>query len=316
MLKFKKMRKGVVVIKDIQLLWVYDSKLRSQMAVKNNKHAYFSMLSVYDGTMTVEVKGQKHILKKGDTVLVSKGVNHRFWNHGENMVHYYQFKFTALSKSLSQVLEADDLYIVKDSLSGLLTARIYSEYLESRILKEEFAAAALKTLLLHMTAQKRNVIGQEQTVIDTTGYSSLSKNVIAYLAEHYSEDISLDDVSEGVGITKNYLCNAFKKNTGTTINSCLNMIRIRKAAELIVYSDLPLPQVAQSCGYISASHFNRVFMRYVGLPPGQCRRAFSFDNLSEARRSPGTFMYSVLAGKSFTADMINEFEQRRKEEKE
>ena len=306
----------MVDIKDIQLLWVYDSKLRSQMAVKNNKHAYFSMMSVYDGAMTVEVKGQKYVLQAGQTVLVPKGVTHRFWNHGDNTVHYYQFKFTVLSQSLAQVLEADSIHLVKDELSVQLTARIYSEYLESRILKEEFAAAALKTLLLHMTARKRNVIGQEQTVIDTTGYSALSKNVIAFLAEHYSEDISLDDVSEGVGITKNYLCNAFKKNTNTTINSCLNMIRIRKAAELIVYSDLPLPQVAQSCGYISASHFNRVFMRYVGLPPGQCRRAFSFDKLSDARRSPGTFMYSVLAGKSFTSDMINEFEQRRKEEKE
>ena len=248
--------------------------------------------------------------------MVPKGVTHRLWNHGEGAAHYYQFKFTVLNQSLSQVLEEDNLYLIKDELSAQLAAHIYSEYQQSRILKEEFAAAALETLLLHITAQRRDVMGQEQAVIDTTGYSMLSKNVIAYLAEHYSEDISLDDVSEGVGVTKNYLCNAFKKNTNTTINSCLNMIRIRKAAELIVYSDLPLPQVAHSCGYVSTSHFNRVFMRYVGFPPGQCRRAFSFDKLSDAQRRPGTFMNSVLMGKSFTADMINEFEQRRKEEKE
>lgn len=303
-------------IKDIQLLWVYNSKLRPQMAVRNSTHAYFSMMSIYEGALTVVVKGQKHVLQAGETVLIPKGVTHRFWNHGEEMAHYYQFKFTVLSKSLLQVLDAEDAYIIGDEFSGQLAAQIYNEYLESRIMKEEFAVAALKTLLLHMTKQARDVYGQEQTVIDTTGYSSLAKSVISFLTEHYNEDISLDHVSAGVGITKNYLCNAFKKNTGTTINSCLNMIRIRKAAELIVYSDLPLPQVAQMCGYISASHFNRVFMRYVGLPPGQCRRAFSFDKLSEARRSPGTFMYSVLAGKSFTSEMINEFEQQRKDDKE
>lgn len=303
-------------IKDIQLLWVYNSKLRPQMAVRNSTHAYFSMLSVCEGSLTVVVKGQKYVLNAGDTVLIPKGVTHRFWNHGDDMVFYYQFKFTVLSKSLLQVLDAEDIYINGDAFSSLLACQIYNEYLESRIMKEEFAVSALKTLLLHITKQARDVYGQEQSVIDTTGYSPLAKSVISFLTEHYNEDISLDSISAGVGITKNYLCNAFKKNTGTTINSCLNMIRIRKAAELIVYSDLPLPQVAQMCGYISASHFNRVFMRYVGLPPGQCRRAFSFDKLSEARRSPGTFMYSVLAGKSLTADMINEFEQQRKEDKE
>jgi AraC-like DNA-binding protein len=273
------------------------------------------MMSIYEGELTVVANGQKYVIKKGDTVLIPKGVAHRFWNSGDDTAHYYQLKFTVLSKSLLQVLDTKDAYIVGDELSGQLAAHIYNEYLESRILKEEFGVAALKTLMLHITTQARGVAGQEQTVIDTTGFSQLAKSVISFLADHYSEDISLDSISTGVGITKNYLCNAFKKNTGTTINSCLNMIRIRKAAELIVYSDLPLPQVAQACGYISASHFNRVFMRYVGLPPGQCRRAFSFDKLSEARRSPGTFMYSVLAGKSFTSDMINEFEQHRKEEK-
>jgi mannose-6-phosphate isomerase-like protein (cupin superfamily) len=155
----QKWLRGVADIKNIQLLWVYDIKLRSQMAVKNNKHAYFSMMSVYDGMMTIEVKDGKHVLRAGDTVLVPKGVTQCFWNHGENTVHYYQFKFTVLSKSTLQVLEADNLFLIKDELSAQLTAHIYSEYLKSRILKEDFAAAALKTLLLHMTTHKRDVIG-------------------------------------------------------------------------------------------------------------------------------------------------------------
>ena len=87
--------------------------------------------------------------------------------------------------------------------------------------------------------------------------------------------------------------------------------RIRKAAELIVYSDLTLTQVAQMCGYVSTSHFNRVFARCVGLPPGQCRRAFSFDlhtGGKQTRRTPDSFMYSVLAGKSISPRTIDSFE--------
>ena len=150
-------------------------------------------------------------------------------------------------------------------------------------------------------------------MIDTLGYNKLSKRVIAFLTDHYGENLSLDDISAGVGVTKNYLCNAFKLNTNITIVDCLNMIRIRKAAEQIVYSDLPLTQIAQMCGYVSASHFNRVFMRYVGMPPGQCRRAYAYDMAGENTRLPGSFISSVLSGKPITQDMIREFESRKAE---
>ena len=65
------------------------------------------------------------------------------------------------------------------------------------------------------------------------------------------------------------------------------------------------------CGYVYVSHFNRVFMRYMGLRPGQCRRAFSFDLVNRTERVDGSFMYSVLAGKSITLSAINEYEQRK-----
>jgi hypothetical protein len=65
------------------------------------------------------------------------------------------------------------------------------------------------------------------------------------------------------------------------------------------------------CGYVSASHFNRVFMRYMGLPPGQCRRAYSFDLVNNSNRAADSFMYSVLAGKSINTAVINDYEHRK-----
>lgn len=259
---------------------------------------------------------KEYILEQGDMVLVHKGVNHRFWNDFEEPVSFREIKFTVLSNSLTQMLTTSDAQIIRDDFSRQLVAHIAGEYMQNRNLKDEAAVAALKTLVLHLTAEARHMVQEEPGVIDTTGYSKLSKRVIAYLSEHYPENLSLDDISGGVGITKNYLCNAFKLNTGITIIECLNMIRVRKAAEQIVYSDLPLTQVAQMCGYVSASHFNRVFMRYVGIPPGQCRRAYSYDLVNRAKREPGSFMYSVLAGKSINTAIIDDYEMRKQEDKD
>ena len=79
------------------------------------------------------------------------------------------------------------------------------------------------------------------------------------------------------------------------------MIRIRRAAELIVYSDHSLSQVAERCGFASVSHFNQVFLKYVGITPGHCRKAYPPEIITHPDKmmpaDSDTFMYSVLAHK-------------------
>lgn len=250
-------------------------------------------------------------LHKGDIVLVPQYTQHSFTNESDTTMDYYEIKFTVLSRALGQMLPECQLHLPNDSFAISLVEHIAQEYMHSRTLCDESASAALETLVFHLTNQSRLISQNQPDVIDTTGYTPLAQRVVSFLSEHFNESITLDNVSNGVKTSKNYLCNAFKRATGVTILDCLNMIRIRKAAELIVYSDLPLNQVANICGFVSTSHFNRVFARYAGIPPGQCRRAYSVDLLSkkeQATRHPNSFMYSVLAGKRITPTLFNNFE--------
>lgn len=298
----------------MQLLWVSNSLTQPGFGVKNHSHDYYHLICITGGKMKFSLAEEEYDLEKNDMVLVHKGTTHRFWNDSPEIVTYYEVKFTILSRSLSQTLASSDDHVLRDDFACHLVAHIANEYLHSRTLKDDSATAALETLVFYLTADTRYINKSEPSVIDTTGYSPLSKKVISFLTEHYAENLTLDEISENVGATKNYLCNAFKKNTGITIIDCLNMIRVRKAAELIVYSDLPLAQVAQMCGYVSASHFNRIFARYVGIPPGQCRRAYSYDILikeNDVQRNADSFIYSVLAGKSISPHTINDFEQQK-----
>jgi len=301
----------VIPIKNIQLLWVYHSQLQPDCGLKSHSHEYYHLLCVDSGQLQFVLDDEHFCLNPGDLVLVPKGSMHSFRNDCAVPANYYEIKFTVLSQSLSRALLSFTPYVRGDSFACLLVEHIANEYQNCMALKDESAAAALSTLVFHLTAEGRLIRSGEPEVIDTTGFTPLSKKVVAFLTAHYDENVDLDMVSSGVGISKNYLCNAFKHNTGITILDCLNAIRIRKAAELIVYSDLPLPQVAQMCGYVSTPHFNRVFSRYVGLPPGQCRRAYSADlrtDQTQPRRSSDAFMYSVLAGKSISPLTIDKFE--------
>lgn len=298
-------------MKHVQLLWVYHSQLEPGSGIKSHSHEYYHLLCVRRGQLEFTLDETAFPLCAGDLVLVPKGHMHSFRCADDGIADYYEIKFTLLSSSLARTLAACDCRVHGDTFACHLVEHIAAEYQQCRAMMDDSAAAALSTLVFHLTSDSRVISQDEPNIIDTTDYAPLAQKVVSFLLAHYAENLTLDDVSAGVGISKNYLCNAFKRSTGVTILDCLNVIRIRKAAELIVYSDLSLSQVAQMCGYISISHFNRVFARYVGLPPGQCRRAYSFDlhtSGKSSRRTPDSFMYSVLAGKSISPRTIDSFE--------
>jgi len=297
-------------LEEIQLLWVHESRMTPGTAVKNHSHDYFHLIDVTAGQMAFSLDNKPLVLKAGDTLLVHRGCIHRFSNETREDVCFREIKFAVLGQNLLCLLETVDGGVIRDGFARELIGHVVMEYDRNRLLKESAAWAALQALVLYLTAQARERNWQEPGVIDTAGYNKLSRRVIAYLSEHYGENLSLDDISSGVGVTKNYLCNAFKSDTAITIVDCLNMIRIRKAAEQIVYSDLPLTQVAQMCGYVSVSHFNRVFMRYVGMPPGQCRRAYAYDVTGEEALASGGFISSVLNGRPITPEIIRELTLR------
>ena len=56
---------------------------------------------------------------------------------------------------------------------------------------------------------------------------------IAYLEEHYPQDISTEEIAAQVGMTANHFSQRFKKETGVTVLNYLTEIRMRHAKELL-----------------------------------------------------------------------------------
>ena len=107
------------------------------------------------------------------------------------------------------------------------------------------------------------------------------------------EPLTLDRLAQDLQYGKSCLCGTFKKDTGTTIVDCLNTIRIRHAADLLAYSDIDIAQVSQLCGFASPNNFSRVFQKYVGVNPRQCRRSVP-GNILDFKKSEGHQTNSLM----------------------
>ncbi len=100
------------------------------------------------------------------------------------------------------------------------------------------------------------------------------RRAFRYLNDHFEKNLTLDDISRDLGISKYHLCRQFKSCLGVTIWQQLTALRIRKAEELLLYSHFSLLRIAEISGFPDASYFSAVFKKHTGMTPTAYRDAY------------------------------------------
>jgi two-component system response regulator YesN len=100
----------------------------------------------------------------------------------------------------------------------------------------------------------------------------LRDRIVEFLNARYADSsLYLPSVAEEFGITREYLSQFFKEQTGENFSVYLERLRIGHARELLATTDKPLAEVARRCGYNSPPVLRRAFKRVEGITPSEFR---------------------------------------------
>ena len=99
----------------------------------------------------------------------------------------------------------------------------------------------------------------------------LGRALVAML-EHPERDFSLAGLAELAGMSRSSFAAHFTETFGRTPIELLKDLRLRRAAELLRTTDLPVKAVAPRVGYASRSYFSRAFKAHYGVDPLAYRR--------------------------------------------
>lgn len=102
-------------------------------------------------------------------------------------------------------------------------------------------------------------------------YSTVIQKAIEYMYNNYSSNIKLKDVAEYVSICSSYLSQLFKSETGENFIDYLNRIRIEKAKELMLNTDLKVYEITAMVGLENARYFSQVFKKFENITPAEFR---------------------------------------------
>lgn len=101
--------------------------------------------------------------------------------------------------------------------------------------------------------------------------NQIINQAINFIQKYYYEKIKLDDLAKKLHISKNYLCNLFKSQTGFTFCQYLNIVRL-KEAKILIDKGYNLQYISYECGFSSHAHFSTNFKKYFGITPGEYRK--------------------------------------------
>lgn len=95
---------------------------------------------------------------------------------------------------------------------------------------------------------------------------------VAMMEDAVEERLRMDDLARRLGISPDRLERAFRSELGTAPRTHYRNLRLRRAADLLTHSSLPVGDVALACGFTNAASFARAFRDRFGYPPGGVRR--------------------------------------------
>lgn len=80
-----------------------------------------------------------------------------------------------------------------------------------------------------------------------------------FIEEHFTENITLDDISKSIGYSKYHLNRIFLKSTGKTIYQYIKERRLFEAANQLLNTDKSIVEIALDVGYTSQQSFTLAF---------------------------------------------------------
>lgn len=105
--------------------------------------------------------------------------------------------------------------------------------------------------------------------------NSMVRQAKQYVTQHFTENISLNQVARHVCLSPAYFSTLFKSETGQGFVEYLQHVRIVKAEDLLKNTKMRVGDIAQSVGYMDVKFFNKIFSKETTVTPSEYRKFYS-----------------------------------------
>ena len=130
-------------------------------------------------------------------------------------------------------------------------------------------------LLIHKLCERVRNIDHCDTV--SPGNRRHCARAKAFISQNINRRLTVSDVAEAVGVSKNYLTNVFSSSEGITLMEYINRSKLSYMTVLIRRYGYTLAQAGKHVGMTDVNYISRIFKRYYGMTVTEYKRSLELQ---------------------------------------
>lgn len=120
-------------------------------------------------------------------------------------------------------------------------------------------------------SEKDKLYSMEKDEEDRICTNKVLQLALKYIKENYRDEISLEKMANVTNLSMYYFSRLFKKEIGINFITYVNKYKIKKAKEMLKYTDIPIVDIAAELGYYECGYFTKIFKKISGVTPTDYR---------------------------------------------
>ena len=246
----------------------HDTHPAEYLMSKLHYHNSYEMFIMINGSTTMLVDDKLVPADKRDIIFLKPNILHK--NNGGAKHERYALHFTmnylntyftdTAINSIIQNFDKDKLTFTSSAFAGI-------HELLNKIEHNEKYAYLYIAEIMSIVENKKNIVQEK-----INRNNSTVNSILEYIHSNYANISGLDDIANEIHITKQYMCQLFKKHTLVTVSDYLNNVRIKNACEMLRSSDMNVTETAMQCGYNSPMYFCKIFKKIVHMTPNEYKK--------------------------------------------
>lgn len=165
-----------------------------------------------------------------------------------------------------------ELLIVLSRVTGSMGMdAAYSSEIINEYIPRIFDANSIENLnIITLKAIDRYLEGVKK-ISSKSSHGKVSA-IMRFIENNYMHELTLEKISGSIYLSPSYAGRMFKDNTGMSIMTYVNKVRIAKAKKFLLNPHYQIEGIAQNVGFTDASYFTKVFKKVEGISPTHFRK--------------------------------------------
>lgn len=254
----------------------------NSLEITNHFHSSDEIIYVLEGKAEFKINNKLYSVGKGHILFISNLEKHEL----KVLEYPYKRYFILIKPDFMQLManqpilasifkqrpehfqHAIHLDEAHDAIVMDVLKKMHTEYLTKEAFWESLLGTHLNYLFILLY---RNY--KEHFPLSTVNRSTRRiLDIQRYVELHYTEELSLDEVSKLFYSDMFYTSRLFKKITGFTFKDYIIRLRIARAKELLYHTLDDITTVSLNSGFNNVNHFIRIFKKFEGITPYQFRK--------------------------------------------